>query len=100
MSQRLKRIRKRVNNNELQKRRAALPPVRELLREAQILRETFPDDPKVIAICNAFEQTTAEKIADGYVLREGGGAATKPVPLPKELRPYAAQWEKPPPEKP
>ena len=91
MRQRLSRIVRKVNNNRLQKQRAALPPVRELLREAQILRETFPDDPDVTAICNAFEQTTAEMIADGYTLREGG-------PEPKRA-PLLPEWRgKEPPE--
>jgi hypothetical protein len=95
MSQRLKRIRRRVNNNELQKRRSALPPRDQLRAEAKILRES--GDPKAVAVANAF-LAVDEIIPDGWIVREGGGAATKPVPLPKELRPYAAQWEKTPPE--
>jgi len=86
MSSRLRRIVRKVNNNELQKRRAALPPVRQLLREAKILRERFPHGRKVIAVCDAFEETTAEMIADGYVLRSGGGEATKPRPMPPEWK--------------
>jgi hypothetical protein len=78
----------------------ALPPVSTLLRQAKVLRERFPDDRKVTAICDAFETVTKEMLDAGYVLRSGGGEATKPVPLHETMRPYAAQWEKPPPEKP
>ena len=98
MSSRLKRIVRKVNNNK-----RGLPPITEIRRQARVLRQRFPNDHDVIATVNAFEavdKMVEEMIADGHTVREGGGAATKPMPPPKHLQPYAAQWEKPPPEKP
>jgi hypothetical protein len=77
-----------------------LPPVRELLREARILRERFPHDRKVTAICDAFEETTKEMLDAGYTLRSGGGEKIRPMELPPELEPYRAQWARTPPENP
>jgi hypothetical protein len=98
MSQRLKRIVRKVNNNQLQKQREALPPRQQLIKEAHILREAFPHDRKVQAITDAFLSVDEVLFGDGCTVRHGGGEKTKPVPLPKELRPYAAQWAKTPPE--
>jgi hypothetical protein len=61
----------------------------------QQLRQTAHGDATTLAICSE-----AERLIDsGWIERRGGGERTKPVPLPKELKPYAAQWEKPPPER-
>jgi hypothetical protein len=79
--------------------RVTLPPVDQLLHKARSLRLAHPDDAGVAALCIAFEETTRELLAAGYTLRPGGGEKTRPIPLQKELRPYEAQWEKPPPEK-
>jgi hypothetical protein len=58
------------------------------------LRQTARGDPDIVAVCDE-----AQKLIDsGWVERKGGGERTRPLPLPKELRPYAAQWKKPPPE--
>ena len=75
MSQRLKRIRRRINNKELQKRRSALPPRDQLRAEAKILRES--GDPKAVGVANAFLAVDDMIFADGYTVREGGGAATE-----------------------
>ena len=70
----------------------------QLKAKAAKLREVAGDDPQAVAVADAF-LAVDEMIAAGYTLREGGGERTKPVPLPKELQPYAAQWAKPPPER-
>jgi hypothetical protein len=59
------------------------------------LRRTARGDPDIVAICD-----DAQKLIDsGWTVRRGpDSAASKPRPLPPELRPYAAQWKKPPPE--
>jgi hypothetical protein len=74
-----------------------VPPAAELGRQAKILREIAGDDPRVVALVDVFEAVD-EMINQGWIERRGGGEKTQPVPLPKELRPYAAQWEKEPPE--
>jgi hypothetical protein len=73
-----------------------LPPASELKREAKILRQIAPDDPHVTAVCDAFDAVT-EMLDVGYILREGGDTAVKPVPLHETLR---GLWKKEPPEKP
>jgi hypothetical protein len=96
MSQRLKRIRKRVNNNELQKQRAALPPLSEVRRQARILRETFPDDPHVQHLVKCFEETDKLIFSDGCTVRKGGGEATE-----SRRWPLLPEWGgKEPPERP
>jgi hypothetical protein len=78
--------------------RRPAPPLKtgRLKRAVRQLRETARGDPATIEICNE-----AQRLIDaGWVERRGGGERTKPVPLPKELRPYEAQWKKPPPETP
>jgi len=96
-TRRLSRIVRKVDNNRLQKRRAALPLEQWRRQANKILRES--DDPKAVAAASAF-LAVDEILAGDYTVREGGGAATKPMPLPKELQPYAAQWKRPPPENP
>jgi hypothetical protein len=68
-------------------RRVRAPPPDQLRAEAKILHEIAPDDPKVIALCNAVEQM----IADGYTLREGG-------PEPRRWPLHEAWGGKEPPE--
>jgi hypothetical protein len=77
-------------------KRTVLPPRQQLRAEAEIIREN--SNPKAVAVANAYLALDAEMLTAGYVLREGGGEATKPLPLPKELQPYERQWRKPPPE--
>ena len=84
LSQRLARMRTR---------RAALPPASELRRETRVLRQAFPDDPRVITVCDAFDAVD-EMLNAGYTLRECDG----PKPRRWELLP---EWGgKKPPEKP
>jgi hypothetical protein len=74
------------------KRRTALPPREQLRAEAKILREIAPDDPKAVAVANAF-LAVDEMIADGFTVRKGGPEEPKrATPLP--------EWKKPPPENP
>ena len=68
-------------------RRVAVPPISELRREAKLLREAAPDNPRVRKLCDAFEEVAN---ADGYT-RVGGGEATKP-------RPLHPLWKREPPE--
>ena len=73
-------------------RRVALPPREQLRAEARILRQIAPDDPKVIAVANAY-LATDEMLAAGYTVRRGGPDEPKRAePLP--------EWKKPPPETP
>jgi len=73
-------------------RRVALPPREQLRAEAKILRQIAPDDPKVIAVANAY-LATDEMLAAGYTVRRGGPDEPKRAePLP--------EWKKPPPETP
>ena len=90
MSRRLERIRKPVNGNRLQKRRARLPPREQLRAEAKILRES--GDPKAIAVADAF-LAVDEMLADGYTVREGG-------PEPRRWPLHEAWGGKEPPENP
>jgi hypothetical protein len=92
---RLKRIRKRVDNNRLQKRRVALPPREQLIKEAHILKQAFPHDAKVRAITDAFLSVDDMLFGDGQTARHGGGEKTKPVPPHETMR---GLWKKPPPE--
>jgi hypothetical protein len=75
-------------------------PPAQALRTAKLrravgqLRNTARGDPATLEICDEAEKL----IASGWTERKGGGERTKAIPLPKELRPYAAQWKKPPPE--
>jgi hypothetical protein len=63
-----------------------------LRAEAKILRQIAPDDPKVIAVANAY-LATDEMLAAGYTVRRGGPDEPKRAePLP--------EWKKPPPETP
>jgi hypothetical protein len=95
MSSRLKRIvRKHVPGERQALRRLAR--LGEKLKQAKALRKAFPNDPKVITACDAFEESMKEMLAAGYTIREGGGEVTvqKRWPLPPE-------WDgKEPPEKP
>jgi hypothetical protein len=66
-----------------------VPPINQLRREAKILRQLAPDDPRVVRFCNAVDET----IADGYTVRRGGPDE------PKRAKPLP-EWKKPPPETP
>jgi len=58
------------------------------------LRQTARGDPATMEIVNE-----AQRLIDsGWTERRGGGERTKPAPLHETMRPYAAQWKKPPPE--
>jgi hypothetical protein len=98
MSQRLKRIVRKVDGKPLQKRRDVLPPRQQLIKEAHILRKS--GNPKALALANAFLSVDEMIFGGSGTVRTGGGAATKPIPLPKELEPYREQWKRPPPENP
>jgi hypothetical protein len=74
------------------KRRTALPSREQLRAEAKILREIAPDDPKAVAVANAF-LAVDEMVADGYTVRRGGPDE------PERAKPLA-EWRKPPPEMP
>jgi len=66
--------------------------VSQQLAEAKILREIALDDPKAVAVANAF-LAFDEMIADGFTVRKGGPEEPKrATPLP--------EWKKPPPENP
>ena len=54
----------------------------------QILREAFPDDPKIVALTDAFEQVS------GFIVRDSGLPELKPAPL------HEAWGGKEPPEQP
>ena len=62
------------------KRRTALPSREQLRAEAKILREIAPDDPKAVAVANAF-LAVDEMVADGYTVRRGGPDEPKRWPL-------------------
>jgi hypothetical protein len=72
------------------------PDTRRLRSAVRKLRETAHGDPAVQEIIDGADKL----IKSGWVERKGGGEQIKPLPLPKELRPYQAQWKKPPPEAP
>ena len=92
MRQRLSRIRKPVNNNTLQKRRATALPISELRRESAILREHCGDDPYIRKLVDAFDAVTAEMLDAGYTVREGG-------PEPRRWPLHEAWKGREPPEK-
>jgi hypothetical protein len=57
-----------------------LPPAAQLRKEAAILRQIAPDDPKIAAAVNAF-LTLDEIIAGGYTVRVGAPDEPKRAPL-------------------
>jgi hypothetical protein len=68
-----------------------LPPPDQLQAKAAQLRQAVPDDPKIIALCDAIE----EMVAHGWIVRHGGGEATE-----SRRWPMHELWKKPPPERP
>jgi hypothetical protein len=65
-----------------------------LRAKAAKLLEVVGNDPQVVAVVDAF-LAVDEMIARGYILREGGGAATKPRPMPPEWKDSGEPPERP-----